>query len=191
VARKELLLKDAESDKEIIMSNEKFATALMSLGVEPPRKKSPRTGKMTWAFSKTDEDFKLLLEHPREEVQSLVAARLGVKTTLEETRTQRFIDIGKRGTLPVPLKYYAAHTGRWGGSDKVNLQNLPARDGKSLIKKAIVPPPGFTLIDSDSSQIEARTLAWLAQQEDLVDAFSRGEDVYKIMLQNNGWQDIR
>jgi DNA polymerase I-like protein with 3'-5' exonuclease and polymerase domains len=181
VARKELLLKDAESDKEIIMSNEKFATALMSLGVEPPRKKSPRTGKMTWAFSKTDEDFKLLLEHPREEVQSLVAARLGVKTTLEETRTQRFIDIGKRGTLPVPLKYYAAHTGRWGGSDKVNLQNLPARDGKSLIKKAIVPPPGFTLIDSDSSQIEARTLAWLAQQEDLVDAFSRGEDVYKIM----------
>lgn len=181
VARKELLLKEAESNKEIIMSNDKFAAALTSLGVESPRKKSPRTGKMTWAFSKVDEEFKVLLEHPKEEVQNLVAARLGVKTTLEETRTERFISIGKRGPLPVPLKYYAAHTGRWGGSDKVNLQNLPARDGKSMIKKAIVPPPGFTLIDSDSSQIEARTLAWLAGQQDLVDAFANGEDVYKIM----------
>jgi DNA polymerase I-like protein with 3'-5' exonuclease and polymerase domains len=181
VARKELLLKEAESNKEIIMSNDKFAAALTSLGVEPPRKKSPRTGKMTWAFSKVDEEFKALLEHPKEEVQNLVAARLGVKTTLEETRTERFISIGKRGPLPVPLKYYAAHTGRWGGSDKVNLQNLPARDGKSMIKKAIVPPSGFTLIDSDSSQIEARTLAWLAGQQDLVEAFANGEDVYKIM----------
>ena len=181
VARKERLLKEAESNKEIIMSNDKFAAALTALGVEPPRKKSPRTGKMTWAFSKVDEEFKALLEHSKEEVQNLVAARLGVKTTLEETRTERFINIGNRGALPVPLKYYAAHTGRWGGSDKVNLQNLPARDGKSTIKKAIIPPPGFTLIDSDSSQIEARTLAWLAGQQDLVEAFANGEDVYKIM----------
>jgi DNA polymerase len=37
------------------------------------------------------------------------------------------------------------------------------------------------MIDSDSSQIEARTLAWLAEQNDLVEAFDRGEDVYKIM----------
>jgi len=37
------------------------------------------------------------------------------------------------------------------------------------------------LLDSDSSQIEARTLAWLAGQDDLVEAFDRGEDVYKIM----------
>jgi len=36
-------------------------------------------------------------------------------------------------------------------------------------------------MDSDSSQIEARTLAWLAGQEDLVEAFDRGEDVYCIM----------
>jgi DNA polymerase len=37
------------------------------------------------------------------------------------------------------------------------------------------------MIDSDSSQIEARTLAWLAGQDDLVKAFEEGEDVYKIM----------
>jgi DNA polymerase len=37
------------------------------------------------------------------------------------------------------------------------------------------------MIDADSSQIEARTLAWLAEQNDLVEAFDRGEDVYKKM----------
>jgi DNA polymerase len=181
LARKAALMQKAEAERDTIMSNEKFAMALMTLEVSPPRKISARTGKETWAFSKTDESFKALLEHPNEEVQNLVAARLGVKTTLEETRTQRFIDIGKRGTLPVPLKYYAAHTGRWGGSDKVNLQNLPSRDGTSKIKKALIAPDGYTLIDCDSSQIEARTLAWLAEQNDLVENFARGEDVYKIM----------
>lgn len=181
VERKAALMQKAEAERDTIMSNEKFAMALMALEVAPPRKVSLRTGKETWAFSKTDESFKALLEHPNEEVQNLVAARLGVKTTLEETRTQRFIDIGKRGTLPVPLKYYAAHTGRWGGSDKVNLQNLPSRDGTSKIKKALIAPEGYTLIDCDSSQIEARTLAWLAEQDDLVENFAKGEDVYKIM----------
>jgi DNA polymerase len=46
---------------------------------------------------------------------------------------------------------------------------------------ALLAPAGYVLIDSDSSQIEARTLAWLAEQNDLVAAFDRGEDVYKIM----------
>jgi DNA polymerase len=78
----------------------------------------------------------------------------------------------------VPLRYYAAHTGRWGGDDKLNLQNLPRN---SLLKSAIIAPDGYLMIDSDSSQIEARTLAWLAEQDDLVKAFDRGEDVYKIM----------
>jgi len=103
---------------------------------------------------------------------------LGTKSTIEETRTERFLGISERGSLPVPLRYYAAHTGRWGGDDKLNLQNLQRN---SPLKKAIIAPDGYMMIDSDSSQIEARTLAWLAEQDDLVDAFDRGEDVYKIM----------
>ena len=101
---------------------------------------------------------------------------------MEETRTERFISIAKRGLLPVPVRYYAAHTGRWGGDDKINLQNLPSRgvNGKKL-KKAIKAPVGHTLIDADSSQIEARVLAWLSEQDDLVDQFANGEDVYVKM----------
>ena len=165
-------------DKESLMSNQKFAQLLIELGVAPPMKISLTTGKETYAFSKTDEGFKALLEHPRHEVQALAAARLGVKSTLEETRTARLLGISQRGTIPVPLRYYAAHTGRWGGDDKLNLQNLPR---SSKLKKAIIAPKGMVMIDSDSSQIEARTLAWLAEQDDLVEAFEKGEDVYKKM----------
>ena len=174
--RKEDLLENF--DKEDLMSNVKFAIILEGYGVSPPMKVSPATGKQTYAFSKTDEAFKDLLEHPNTQVQSLVAARLGTKSTIEETRTERFLGIAERGSLPVPLRYYAAHTGRWGGDDKLNLQNLQRN---SPLKHAIIPPDGYMMIDSDSSQIEARTLAWLAEQDDLVDAFDRGEDVYKIM----------
>ena len=174
--RKEELLQNF--DKDTLMSNPQFAEVLRGFGVEPPMKVSPTTGKETYAFSKTDEAFKALLEHENPSVQALVAARLGTKSTIEETRTERFLGIAGRGALPVPLRYYAAHTGRWGGDDKLNLQNLPRN---SPLKYAILAPDGYVMIDSDSSQIEARTLAWLAEQDDLVEAFDRGEDVYKIM----------
>ena len=179
---KDELLTASGVTKEDLMSNPKFAEVLKTLGVEPPMKISLTTGKETFAFAKSDEEFKALETHPDEKVQALVTARLGTKSTLEETRTQRFIDIAKRGLLPVPVKYYAAHTGRWGGDDKINLQNLPSRgvNGKKL-KRSIIAPEGYTLIDADSSQIEARVLAWLANQDDLTEAFTNGEDVYVKM----------
>jgi DNA polymerase len=164
--------------REELMSNDKFANLLELLHVDPPRKISPVTGKEAWAFSKTDEGFKALLEHENIAVQTLVSARLGLKSTQEETRTQRFMGIADRGVLPIPLRYYAAHTGRWGGDDKVNMQNLGRT---SPLKYAIQAPKGYMMIDSDSSQIEARTVAWLAGQDDLVEAFENGQDVYKIM----------
>lgn len=182
IAKKEKLLLDCAADRSDLMSNDKFAELLKQNGVTPPTKISPATGKEAWAFAKTDEDFKALAEHPNPVVQALVAARLGNKSTLEETRTQRFIEIASRGKLPVPIRYYAAHTGRWGGDDKVNLQNLPSRGANAnKLKKAIVAPPGHVIIDADSAQIEARVLAWLAGQDDLVEAFATGKDVYKKM----------
>ena len=189
-ATKAELMSKLNYDKADLMSNPKLASLLEFHGVEVPMKVSPATGKETYAFAKSDEAFKALLEHENPMVQAIVAARLGVKSTLEETRTERFINIADRGTLPIPLRYYAAHTGRWGGDDKVNMQNLPR---KSPLKKAMLAPEGYTFIDCDSSQIEARTLAWLAGQDDLVDAFTRGEDVYKIMasrIYNKPTEDI-
>jgi DNA polymerase len=189
VGKQDLAVKHILGDEEIkaevrktLMSNNQFAEMLKGLGVEAPIKISMTTGKPTLALAKSDEAFKELLEHEDVRVQALCAARIGTKSTLEETRTQRFIDISHRGPFPVPLKYYAAHTGRWGGTDSVNLQNLPSRGPNAgKLKKAILAPEGYVFIDADSAQIEARTLAWESGQDDLVEAFANGKDVYKIM----------
>jgi DNA polymerase len=165
-------------------SNKQFGELLKSMfGIDPPMKISPTTGKPTLALAKKDEGFLALLEHENEEVQMLCAVRLNTKSTLEETRCQRFIDVAKRnrGRIPIPLKYYGAHTGRWSGTDKVNFQNLPSRDKtKKTLKNAIYAPDGYMVINCDSSQIEARILAWLAGQDDVVEQFAKGEDVYSI-----------
>ena len=175
--RKEKLLAKLGGDtaKSLIMSNPKFADVLRTLGVEPPIKTSPTTGKATYAFAKNDQDFLALQMHDNPRVQAVMAARLGTKSTLEETRTESFIGIAERGPLPIMLNYYGAHTGRFSGGDKVNLQNLP-RGG--ALRKAICAPEDHTLITCDLSQIEARILAWIAGQADLVEAFRQGRDVY-------------
>lgn len=191
-AAKDELMSRLSVDRDILMSNPKLADLLMSNGVYPPMKTSPTTGKRTYAFAKNDEAFKALLDHDDINIQSIVAARLGVKSTLEETRTERFLSAAERGAFPIPLRYYGAHTGRWSGEDKVNMQNLPR---KSPLKDAVIAPEGHVIIDCDSSQIEARTLAWLAGQDDLVQFFEENNreiaagvakdamqyDPYKIM----------
>ena len=175
-----------ETEEEVrkkLSSNKQFAQLLTELGVTVPMKISPTTGKETFALAKKDEGFIALTESDDTFLQHLCAVRLGTKSTLEEKRIERFIEIGRRnrGAIPIPLKYYGAHTGRWSGTDKVNFQNLPSRDKKKkALKNAIVPPDGYVVMNSDSSQIEARMVAWLAGQDDVVEQFAKGEDVYSL-----------
>lgn len=177
----ELGCPDEESVRKKLSSNPQFAEILRQRGVTVPMKTSPATGRETYAFAKNDEGFIALTEHEDPIVQQLCAVRLGTKSTLEESRIERFLQVGSRnaGMLPVPLKYYGAHTGRWSGSEGVNFQNLPSRDkNKKALKNAVVPPLGHKVINCDSSQIEARVLAWLAGQADVVQQFSDKRDVY-------------
>jgi DNA polymerase len=164
-----------------LASNKQFAEILTELGVVVPTKISPANGKDTFALAKGDQGFLDLCEHEDPFIQELCRVRLGTKSTIEESRIERFIGIGSRnkGKLPIPLKYYGAHTGRWAGSDKVNFQNLPARDKKKkALKNAIIPPEGHRVINCDSSQIEARVLVWLSGQDDIVEWYREGRDVY-------------
>jgi DNA polymerase I-like protein with 3'-5' exonuclease and polymerase domains len=173
--------KDEEEVRKKLSSNKQFAEVLESVGVTVPTKTSSRTGKDTYALAKNDEEFIALTEHKDPFVQRLCTVRLGTKSTIEESRIQRFIEIATRNgdRVPIPLKYYGAHTGRWSGLDKVNFQNLPSRDKKKkTLKNAVVAPEGYVVVNSDSSQIEARVLAWLAGQDDLVEMFTEGRDVY-------------
>lgn len=176
-ARKDRLLEECGIDKDELMSNPKLAQVLESFGVEPPMKISARTGKEAYAFAKSDEAFKALLDHDDERVQAIVAARLGVKSTLEETRTERFISICDDGeALPVPLKYYGAITGRWSATDSINLQNIPRG---SKLKTAIVAPSGYSIVGADLSNVELRVGLAFAGQNDKLKMLGDGLDLYK------------
>lgn len=164
-------------DQAELASNDQFAEVLKRIGVTPPTKISKTTGLDTFAFAKNDALFQALLNGDNEDAVLLCEARLRVKSTLERTRTQRFIGIAERGTLPVPLAYYGAATGRWsaakGGS--INLQNLKRG---SALRKAIMAPDGYVICAGDLSQIEPRVLAWLSDYEEMLDIFRSGGDPY-------------
>lgn len=179
VARKDILLAKAEIERDVIMSNDKFAAMLEEHGVMPPRKVSKTTGKETWAFAKTDKEFTDLQDHDDPAVQALVAARLGVKTTIAETRAMKFVEMAERGPLPVYLNYWGAKTtGRYSGGNFCNWQNLPSRGPSAGIRKALLAPPAHSVVVGDSSNIELRTVMALAGQEDVLDKLRAGIDLY-------------
>jgi DNA polymerase len=175
-AREQLLQRLGVEDAELA-SNPKFAELLTKLGVVPPTKTSKTTGKTALALAKNDALFQTLLNSEREDVALLCQARLKVKSTTERTRAQRFLDISKRGALPVPLSYYGAQTGRWTAAkgSAINMQNLKRG---SFLRKAIMAPEGYQLVVGDLSQIEPRVLAWLSDYEDMLDIFKGGGDPY-------------
>jgi hypothetical protein len=182
---KDALLARVGLERGDLLSSEKFAEALRTLGVTPPTKPSPADPtKRIYAFAKTDEAFRELEEHECIDVQALTAARLGVRSTLEERRTERFIAITNvtqqaydKPWLPIPLRFGGAHTHRFSGDWRLNMQNLPSRKSKKL-REALIAPPGYKVLAVDASQIEARLVAWLASEESLLQEFAKGHDVY-------------
>jgi len=180
VKRKADLLLRAETNREIIMSNDKFAEALLALGVTPPMKQSKANPeKETYAFAKSDKDFTDLQEHDDPDVQALVAARLGVKTTIAETRALKFLETAKRGPLPVYLNFWGAKTtGRYSGGNSINWQNVPARGPSAGLRQALLAPAGHTVLVGDSSNIELRTVMALSGQDDVLDKLGAGVDLY-------------
>ena len=173
--RTEQAIQDSGVTREVLASQVKFKEHLESLGITVPTKKSPTTGQQIPAFGKNDSAY-IQMCNMYPEYNHIWEAREMVKSRIEETRAQRFIDsCNPDGTFSIPLRYYAAHTGRFGGSDKINLQNLPRG---SKLRTALMAPEGQKLYIADLSNIEARMLAWLAKEHELVDAFATGRDVY-------------
>lgn len=175
-AREELLTR-LGVEETALASNDKFAAVLEGMGVEPPTKVSKTTGEKTFAFAKNDALFQAMMNSDNEAVALLCEARLMVKSTLQRTRAQRFLDISRRGPLPFPVNYYGAATGRYTASkgSQINLQNLKRG---SFLRKAITAPEGRVLVVGDLSQIEPRVLAWLSDYGTLLDIFKGGGDPY-------------
>ena len=177
------------TDEAQLMSNIQFAELLEALDVDPPVKKNGK-GKTTLAMSKGDPAFLELLDHDDLRVRALMEARLAFKTTLEETRTLRMMNIGElefyprtgrqTGLMPIPLIVGAAHTHRLGGGWQLNCQNWGR---KSPIRQAIKAPPGHQVVTADARQIECRMNAWFCSEDELLERFRRGEDVYSAFAE--------
>lgn len=170
-----------------LSSNHKFAKVLEALGVDVPMKISPTTLKPAYAFAKTDPEFKDMEEEYEDDplVGPILAARLGTKSTLTETRTTRFIEIAEQyGKLRVPLRYYGAHTGRYSGMQGINCQNLtrinPKNPSRDQLRYALAAPKGHVVLASDLAQIEARLNAWLCNCIPLLEVFRNQGDPYCV-----------
>lgn len=156
--------------------------ALKEAGDTPQRYFKPiKGGKYKLADAKDDPERELLLKHENEAVRALANARAAVKSwPLHIARVERIVRMAKcdGGWLGVPLAYYGAHTGRWSGKEKINLQNLPKNGLLALIRNLLIAPEDYILVIVDAAAIEARVLAWIAGQWDLVEKFANGEEIY-------------
>lgn len=151
-----------------------LVAAFNKLGVQVEYKTTAKGNKKA-AFSKTDDFMKKLLQHPDKKVSELAKLRLEAYSTCERSKAGRILDVGS--PFACPLIYYAAHTGRTGGSDKLNMQNIPRG---SVVRVSLCAPEGHKLVIIDSSQIEVRMLAFLAGEQKLLDAFHNQVDPYKL-----------
>ena len=157
-----------------LASAQRFADLLVAAGVEEITTKSGKNGAIP-AFAKTDHFMRELLEHDDPRIRGLVAARLGIKSTLEQTRAETLGFMSQRGALAVYLRYCGAHTTRWSGGDGSNFQNFKRG---SQLRRAIQAPAGYLLATADLSQIECRILNYLAGQDDVIEKFRAGADPY-------------
>ena len=160
-------------DEAQLQSSEQFANLLRAEGVESEMKDG-KNGSI-YAFAKTDQFMRDLLEDDNERVRGLAEARLGVKSTLMQTRAETLGFMARRGPMPVYLRCYGAHTTRWSGGDGANWQNFKRN---SDIRRAILAPEGYLLGVVDLSQIECRLLNYLAGQDDVTEKFRNNEDPY-------------
>ena len=158
---------------EVLSSQPKFKTHLETLDVEIPLKPNKK-GVMIPAFGKDDLGFRqMIADYP--EHNALFLGRMAAKSTITHTRIKRIYRIGSSGTLPMPLKYYGAHTGRWSGHDGLNPQNFTRQ---SELRKSIIAPPGWVILVADYKQIEARMNFWFCKEPLWLKVFASGKDVY-------------
>lgn len=160
---------------------------------------------MTYAFSKTDVDFVLMQDHPDPRVALLVRTRLQLNSSIDRSRAETLLKFARmHKPLPIMLGAWLAHTGRYSAgasadagtkTDKLQFQNLSKRDpSKRKLRQAIRVPEGHVVVACDSAQIEARGLAFVANEVGLLTQFREGRDPYSELAETIfgiPWQDIK
>lgn len=187
--RKRALMEQLGVTEAELQSAERFAELLRAEGIEPETKAGKPTSegepRQIYAFAKTDEFMRELLDHDDERIRTLAEARLGIKSTIDQTRAERVGGMAVRGPLAVYLNYCGTHTTLWSGGDGINWQNFKrARDNPKCLadtgalRKAIHAPGGYLIGKVDQSQVQCRLVNYIAGQSDVIERFRNGEDPY-------------
>ena len=142
------------------------------LGIKP-LKKTPS------GAPSTDEDVlqELALDYPLPKVLLEYRGLAKLKSTYTDKLPRMINPI--TGRVHTSYSQAVAITGRLASSDP-NLQNIPVRTAEGRrIREAFIAPKGSQIISADYSQIELRIMAHLSQDEGLLSAFARGEDIHR------------
>lgn len=157
---------------------------------KPTKNMKPLTGPgLIPAFAKDDEGMYRLLHHPKLQVRRLAEAKQSLQSwPLHIAKVANIMRqaVCQGGFIGTPLGYHSAHTARWAGTEKINLQNLGGRGrgGKGThpliqqVRHMLRAPKGYVLGIQDYSKVEAVGVAWQADQRDLLEGFRSGLDVY-------------
>lgn len=190
-------------DEAVLASNKQFGQALLQVLARNKIKVPKKMGKngLIPALAKADEGFMALKSSPNAAVRSLVIARLAKRSSdTQIARLRTLIKCARLGGFRVYLNYWGAHTGRWSGGSGLNAHNFPnptrspdefERLVAALIRACIVPPRGKVFTAVDAANIETRVLVWWAGQQNLVNAFGEGADVYSDFASETFGEEVR
>lgn len=177
---RQALIEASGLPEETLVSNTQFAQWIAEQGLEVPHKPSPANGWPTPALAKGDVEFQRLMRS-NPSYDTVWKARIAAKSNININRPQKLANVCKvtpNNALPMALKWYGAHTGRWSGTEN-NVQNLPRG---SASRTGIEAPPGHVIVVADSSQIELRVNAWISKEAWVLDALAKDEDIYKTTV---------
>lgn len=142
------------------------------LGIKPT-KKTPS------GAPSTDEDVlqELALDHPLPKVLLEYRGLAKLKSTYTDKLPRMINPI--TGRVHTSYNQAVAITGRLASSDP-NLQNIPVRSAEGRrIREAFIAPLGSHIVSADYSQIELRIMAHLSQDQGMLEAFAKHEDIHR------------
>jgi hypothetical protein len=97
--------------------------------------------------------------------------------------------IREDGSAEMQWIYFGAHTGRFSGGGGFNAQNLPREPIYGVdLRKSIISPAGKTMVISDLSNIEFRTLMYFANDTEMLKLLADGFNPYEAIAFKMGWE---
>lgn len=167
-------------DEKPLLSRAAFDQQCLLFGIDPPA-----------SLAEADEEAQKWIAYHSEEHKWIGA----VKNWRRINSLKKKLESFDYATMPDDryyggCMYFGAHTGRFSGSGgNLNLQNLPREEMFGVnLRHLISPKPDKKLIVVDLSQIEVRTLCWLAKDSEMLKEIRETDDIYEAFaIRFNMW----